>query len=101
MIETPEYAAMMRRMVRAYGRRVADADPEDLYELTKLRDDLEAAIGHAARTQARRTSWAMVAQGLRVTREAAWQRYGRVSSSSTRRGEANLVQTTGSNSRSA
>lgn len=75
MIETPEYGAMMRRMVRAYGRRVADADAEDLADLVALRADLEAAITTAVRAQAERTSWAAVARGLSVTREAAWKRY--------------------------
>lgn len=77
MIETPEFAAMMRRMVRAYGRRVGDADPVDLEEMVALRDHLEAAIEEAVAGQKRSFSWAEVAEGLGVTREAAWKRYGK------------------------
>lgn len=35
--ETPEYAAMVRRIIRAHGRRVIHADPEDLAELVAAR----------------------------------------------------------------
>ena len=75
--ETPEFAAMLRRMVRAYGRRVADADEVDLGEMRALRDELDAAIGVAARAQAERNSWAYVGLGLGMSRQAAWQAYGR------------------------
>lgn len=78
--ETFEYAAMMRRMLRAHGRRVADADPEDLTDLIALRDDLEAAIADAVRGQREQhgRSWADIARGLGTTRQNAQQRYGRV-----------------------
>ena len=36
--ETSDYAGMVRRVLRAHGRRVADADPEDLAELVAMRD---------------------------------------------------------------
>lgn len=78
-VETMEYAAMMRRMVRAYGRRVADCDIEDLAELIALRGDLEAAIAdavHATRERHRR-SWADIARATGTTRQAAQQRWGR------------------------
>ncbi len=78
--ETFEYAAMMRRMLRAHGRRVADADPEDLTDLIALRDDLEAAIADAVRGQREQhgRSWSDIARGLGTTRQNAQQRYGRV-----------------------
>lgn len=76
-IETPEYAAMMRRMMRAHGRRVADADPEDLAELVALREVLEESIASAVEGMRSRYSWAQVARGLGTTRQAAQMRYGR------------------------
>lgn len=78
--ETPEYAAMMRRMIRAHGRRVADADPEDLTELIELREVLEAAISEAITGQRARhgRSWSDIARGLGITRQAAQQRYANV-----------------------
>lgn len=76
-IETPEYAAMMRRMMRAHGRRVANADPEDLAELVALREALEDSIAEAVAGMRSRLSWAEVARGLGTTRQAAQMRYGR------------------------
>lgn len=79
--ENPEYAAMLRRMIRAYGRRVADADPEDLAELVALRETLDQAITEAVngQRQAYGRSWADVARGLGMTRQSAHERYGQAS----------------------
>lgn len=76
--ETTDYAAMMRRMIRAHGRRVADADEADLAELVELRDALEEAIADAVAGQRRQlgSSWAVLAPALRITRQAAQQKYG-------------------------
>lgn len=78
MTETTQYAAMLRRMLRAYGRRVADADEVELAEMVRLRDDLEKAIEAAVKGQREQLgcSWADVARGLGTTRQAAQQRYG-------------------------
>lgn len=75
--ETTEYAAMLRRMIRAYARRVADADEADLAEMVALREQLEDAISIAVRGQrAQGHSWSYIARGLGTTRQAAHQRYG-------------------------
>lgn len=82
-IETPEYAQMMRRMIRAHGRRVVDADPEDLADLVALRDVLEDTIAEAVNGMRPRFSWAQIARGLGTTRQAAQMRYGSQSQRST------------------
>lgn len=46
-IECTDYAAMMRRMLLAHGRRVAVADVEDLADLIALEAVLAEAIAHA------------------------------------------------------
>jgi hypothetical protein len=75
-VETPEFAAMVKRMVRAHGRRVAAGDPVDLAPLVELRGVLEEAIGHAvAGLVEEGFSWREVGEGLGVSREAAWKRY--------------------------
>lgn len=76
--ETPDYAAMLSRMLRAYGRRVGDGDEVDLARMVEFRDELEAAIGEAVRGQRERhgRSWAYVAAGLGITRQAAQMHYG-------------------------
>jgi DNA-binding GntR family transcriptional regulator len=77
-VETPEYRQMLIRMTKAYGRRVADADAEDLAEMIALREVLEEAIaGAVAGQRSRGASWADVARGLGTTRQAAQMRYGK------------------------
>lgn len=76
-VETPDYARMLVRLVRRYGVRLADADYPDLADAIAIREELDAAIRDGIRAQAARTSWAMVAHGLGVSRQGAWQRWGR------------------------
>jgi hypothetical protein len=79
--ETMDYAAFLRRVVRRYGERLADADYPDLSDAIEVREELDAAIRAGVQAQADRGSWASVALGLGMTRQGAWQRYGRTSSS--------------------
>lgn len=77
-VETAEYLAAARRFIRAAGRRVGDADPEDLADLLALQDTLAEAIEaavHAQRDQHGR-SWTDIARGAGTTRQAARQRWG-------------------------
>lgn len=76
-VETPDFAGMMRRMIRAHGRRVAAADPDDLRELLALRAELDAAISVAVAGQ-RSTgySWANIADAAGISRQAAQQKWG-------------------------
>lgn len=78
-VETTEYAAMLRRMVRSYGRRLAEADPGDLAAALELARELEDTIGRAvARMRAESGfSWAELAAELGCTRQAAQQRFAR------------------------
>lgn len=75
--ETPEYAAFVRRSIRAHGRRVADADPEDLAELVAMHETLALAIDEAVlgMREARAVSWGQIGRALGITRQAAQQRY--------------------------
>lgn len=74
--ETPEFAGMVRRTIRAHGRRVANADEVDLAELVAMREVLEEAISEAvAGMRERRLSWTYIGKGLGTTRQAAQQRY--------------------------
>jgi len=75
--ENAEYAAMVGRMIRAYGRRVADGDEVDLTMLANMRGELDAAIIEAVRGQKRRWSWEVIGRALGTTRASAQQRYGK------------------------
>lgn len=69
---------MLRRMIRAYGRRVGEADDVDLAEMVAMREVLEAAIADAVAGQRANygRSWAEIARGLGVARQVAHRRYG-------------------------
>lgn len=78
-VETTAYAAMLRRMIRAYGRRVGQESDADLAEMVAMREELEKAIAEAVsgqRTQGQ--SWAYIGRGLGCSRQSAWERYGSV-----------------------
>lgn len=69
---------MMRRLIAAMVRRVADADEPELAEMVKLRDELDAAIAQAIEGQrVMGKSWQAIAAATGTTRQAAYQRYGR------------------------
>ncbi|HZN72690.1 MAG TPA: hypothetical protein VFC00_13560 [Micromonosporaceae bacterium] len=76
-VETQEYAAFARRVLRAYSRRVAGGDVEALRDLIALADDIETAIRTAViGLREHNYSWAEIAARLGVTKQAAHQRWG-------------------------
>jgi hypothetical protein len=77
-VENYDYAAFLRRVVRAYGRRVAAGDIDSIYDMARLADDVDAAIRDAiTELRARHGySWADIGLRLGVTRQAAQQRWG-------------------------
>lgn len=75
--ETPEYLAMLRRMIKAGGTRVAQADEIELADLVSLRGALDEAITEAVMGQKGRVSWAGIGQATGTTRQAAWQKWGK------------------------
>ena len=80
MRENDEYAAFALRILRAYARRVAHGDIEALTLMTDLADEIDSAISQAVKgLRAVGYSWAEIGSRLGVTRQAAQQRWGRVS----------------------
>lgn len=78
-VETTEFIGAARRFIRAAGRRVGECDEHELAALLGLRDDLDAAIAEAVAGQrAYGKSWADIARGTGASREAAFQKWGRV-----------------------
>lgn len=68
---------MIRRMLKAMGRRAANADPEDLAMLLDLRSELDSAIADAvAGLRASGFTWESISEATGTTRQAVCDRWG-------------------------
>jgi ribosomal protein S20 len=77
VVENDQYAAFLRRAIRAYSRRIATGDVEALTDAVALITELDDAIGHAVTgLREHGYSWADIARPLNITRQAAQQRWG-------------------------
>jgi hypothetical protein len=76
-VENDEYAAFVRRVLRAYSRRVGDGDVEALALLLGLAEEVDIALAKAVKgLRAHGYSWAEIDSRLGITRQAAQQRWG-------------------------
>jgi DNA-directed RNA polymerase specialized sigma24 family protein len=76
-VENPQFAAFVRRIIRAHGRRVAEGDVEGLAELLALADELDTATRTAvAGLREAGFSWGEIASRLGTSRQAVQQRWG-------------------------
>jgi hypothetical protein len=77
VVENDEYAAFVRRIIRAYARRVATGDVEALTDMVGLSSLLDEAIGQAVTgLRSHGYSWADIGARLGISRQAAQQRWG-------------------------
>jgi hypothetical protein len=77
-VENHEFAAFVRRVVRAHGRRVGTGDVEALADLVALSEHIDRAISEAVHgLRGFGYSWAEISTRLGVSRQAAQQRWGR------------------------
>jgi hypothetical protein len=77
VVENDEYAAFLRRVIRAYSRRVAAGDIEAITTMAALADHLEDATRQAiTELNAFGYSWADIGMRLGITRQGAQQRWG-------------------------
>jgi hypothetical protein len=77
VVENDEYAAFLRRVIRAYSRRVAAGDIEAISAMARIARETDNAIRDAI-TGLRSIgySWADIGLRLNITRQAAQQRWG-------------------------
>lgn len=75
--EADQFGAFVRRVIRAYARRVGDMDIAGLTGLAELRDEVDVAL-HAAVAELHGNpySWAEIGDALGITKQAAQQRFG-------------------------
>ena len=77
VVENDDYAAFLRRAIRAFGRRIAAGDIDALYDAASLSAQLDHTIKEAViGLRQRGYSWADIGLQLGVTRQAAQQRWG-------------------------
>lgn len=77
--ETTEYVAMLRRMTRGLGKRLADGDPSDVADALEVAALLDETIRQSVREMRERSgfSWAQIGEATGMTRQAAFQRFSR------------------------
>lgn len=76
-VENDEYGAFIRRILRAYSRRVADGYVEALALMTGRADELDDAIAEAVKGLRKcGYSWAEISSRLGISRQAVQQRWG-------------------------
>lgn len=75
-VETTEYLAFAKRILRAAGRRVASGDEPDLADLAGLVELVdEALVVAVSGMRANGQSWPYIASGLGTTPQAARKRF--------------------------
>jgi hypothetical protein len=75
--ENPEYAEMVRRILGAWGRRVAAGDIEHLMLFREILDAAERDLTTAvAGLRGQGYSWADIGRGLGMTKQGAHRRFG-------------------------
>jgi hypothetical protein len=74
-----DYAAMMRRMLAAWVRRLEDSDLADVAEFVMFDGEVGEALETVVAAMRRNGhSWSEVGDTFGTTRQAAQQRWGRV-----------------------
>jgi len=77
VVENDDYAAFLRRAIRAFGRRIAAGDIDALADIAFMSAQLDHTIKDSViGLRARGYSWADIGRQLGVTKQAAQQRWG-------------------------
>jgi ribosomal protein S20 len=77
VVENDSFAAFVRRIIRAYSRRVASGDIEAITDLVDLSVQVDTAITDAVRgLRSFGYSWTEIGSRLGISRQACQQRWG-------------------------
>lgn len=80
-VETSDYAAMLVRMVRALGPRLATGDPIELREVARVQAELDRALRVGVEgLRAAGFSGAEIGRELGISRQAVHDRFGPLAS---------------------
>jgi hypothetical protein len=76
-VENPQFAEFVRRILRAYARRVGAGDLAALGDLARLREEIDGHLTDAVAGLRNdwSYSWQEIADELEVSRQAAQQRW--------------------------
>lgn len=84
VVENDEYAAFLRRALRAYARRIAVGDIDSFAEMAAIAAEMDEILRQAvAGLRAAGFSWADIAARTGTTRQAAWKRWAATSGNET------------------
>lgn len=78
-VDNEAFAAFVRRIIRAHGRRVGTGDIEGLADMHRVAVELRDEVGEAARrlVEVEGYSWADVGRVLGIKRQSAHEMYAR------------------------
>jgi hypothetical protein len=77
VVENDDYARFVRRVITAYGRRIASGDIEGLATLVDISHELDDVLEHAILgLRDAGFSWNDIGTRLGISRQAAHQRWG-------------------------
>jgi uncharacterized NAD(P)/FAD-binding protein YdhS len=80
-VENDQYAAFLRRVLRAYARRIGKGDIDEFAEMAAIAAEMDDILRQAvAGLRAAGFSWADIAARTGTTRQAAWKRWATTSS---------------------
>ena len=87
--ENDEYAAFLRRALRAYARRIGKGDIDEFTQMAAIAAEMDDILRQAvAGLRAAGFSWADIAARTGTTRQAAWKRWANPTSNDNQEGDA-------------
>ena len=87
-VENDGYAAFLRRVLRAYARRIAAGDIDSFTEMAAIAAEMDQILRQAvAGLRAAGFSWADIAARTGTTRQAAWKRWAATSGNDHEQGD--------------